>query len=97
MKMTFNITENSILAKRIRKFKSLKRAYFSLIILVLLYFISLLGPLFVNNKPLLVKYDNKYYSPLYTDLFTNNYYDAKFFGQDSIMEKKNMANLIIDY
>ena len=88
MKMKFNISENSILAKRLRKFRSLKRAYFSLIILVLLYFISLLGPLLVNNKPLLVKYQKKYYSPLFTDLFTNHYYDAKFFGQDSIMGEK---------
>ena len=85
MKMKFNISDNSILAKRLRKFKSLKRAYFSLIMLVSLYFISLLGPVLVNNKPLLVKYQNKYYSPLFTDLFTNHFYDAKFFGQDSVM------------
>tara|TARA_B110000116_G_C16793229_1_gene565016 strand:- start:436 stop:1617 length:1182 start_codon:yes stop_codon:yes gene_type:complete len=85
MKMKFNLSDNSILAKRLRKFKSLKRAYFSLIMLVSLYFISLLGPVLVNNKPLLVKYQNKYYSPLFTDLFTNHFYDAKFFGQDSVM------------
>jgi len=87
MKMKFNLSDNSILAKRLRKFKSLKRAYFSLIMLVSLYFISLLGPVLVNNKPLLVKYQNKYYSPLFTDLFTNHFYDAKFFGQDSVMGK----------
>lgn len=82
--MNFKLSKNSILAKRLRKFKSLKRAYFSLIILVSLYFFSLLGPLFVNNKPLLVKYDGNYYSPMFTELFTNNFYEAKFFGQDSL-------------
>ena len=31
-----------------------------------------------------MKYDGNYYFPLFTDLFTNNFYEAKFFGQDSI-------------
>ena len=84
MKKIFQISDNSILAKRLRKFKSLKRAYFSLIILITLYTISLLSPLLVNSKPILVKYDDNYYSPLFTDLFTNDFYEAKFFGQDSI-------------
>ena len=84
MKNIFHISSNSILAKRLRKFKSLKRAYYSLIILILLYMISILGPILINSKPLLVKYENNYYSPLLTDLFTNNFYEAKFFGQDSI-------------
>ena len=87
MKKIFQISDNSILAKRVRKFKSLKRAYFSLIILITLYTISLLSPLLVNSKPILVKYDDNYYSPLFTDLFTNDFYEAKFFGQDSIRGK----------
>ena len=84
MRKIFHISDNSILAKRLRKFKSLKRAYFSLIILILLYAISLLSPLLINSKPILVKYEGDYYSPLLTDLFTNDFYEAKFFGQDSI-------------
>ena len=84
MRKIFHISNNSILAKRLRKFKSLKRAYYSLIILVSLYAMSILSPLLVNNKPILVKYEGNYYSPLFTDLFTNDFYEAKFFGQDSI-------------
>ena len=76
MRNIFHISNNSILAKRIRKFKSLKRAYFSLIILISLYIISLLGPILVNNKPIIIKYQDNYYSPLLTDLFTNNFYEA---------------------
>ena len=58
MKKIFHISSNSILAKRIRRFKSLKRAYYSLIILITLYAISLLSPLLVNSKPILVKYED---------------------------------------
>ena len=45
----------SILQKRIKRFKSMKRGYYSLIILISLYMISLLGPLWMNNKALIVK------------------------------------------
>ena len=76
MKKIFQISENSILAKRLRKFKSLRRAYYSLIILISLYAISLLSPLLINSKPILVKYEGNYYSPLFTDLFTNDFYEA---------------------
>ena len=54
MKKIFKISENSILAKRLRKFKSLRRAYYSLIILISLYAISILSPVLVNNKPIIM-------------------------------------------
>ena len=57
----------SILQKRIKRFKSMKRGYYSLVIIISLYLISLLGPLWMNNKPLFVKYDNKYYFPAIMD------------------------------
>ena len=57
----------SILQKRIKRFKSMKRGYYSLIILISLYAISLLGPLWMNNKALIVKYENKYYFPAVMD------------------------------
>ena len=46
-----------------------------------LYAISILSPILINSKPILVKYEGSYYSPLFTDLFTNDFYEAKFFGQ----------------
>ena len=57
--MTQHISE-SIFQKRIKRFKSMKRGYYSLIILIVFYFISILGPLWMNNKPLIIKYENKY-------------------------------------
>ena len=84
MQNIFKISPNSILAKRLRKFKSIKRAYYSLIILISLYIISLFSPLLFNSKAILVKYNGDYYSPLFTDIFTNNFYEAKNFGQYEI-------------
>ena len=66
--MAAQISE-SITQKRIKRFKSMKRGYYSLIILIALYFISLLGPLWMNNKALVVKYNDTYYFPAIMDFF----------------------------
>ena len=62
-------SSESILQKRIKRFKSIKRGYYSLLLIFFLYAISLLGPLWINNKPLILKYDSKYYFPAIVDLF----------------------------
>ena len=85
--MATNISE-SILQKRIKRFKSIKRGYYSLILITLLYTLSLLSPLLINNKALIVKYENKISFPAFWDLMDFipgiNYplYEAKSFGQN---------------
>lgn len=77
----------SILQKRIKRFKSIKRGYYSLLLIIFFYMIALLGPLWINNKPLILKYDNKYYFPAIIDLLDFipgvNYplYESKTFNQ----------------
>ena len=68
---------NSIFRKRWKKFKSLKRGYYSLIILLTLYLISFFLPLLINNRALVVKYNDKYYFPV-----ISGYISGKTFGQD---------------
>tara|TARA_A100000164_G_C21827685_1_gene733703 strand:+ start:117 stop:1169 length:1053 start_codon:yes stop_codon:yes gene_type:complete len=68
---------DSILNKRWKKFKSLKRGYYSLIILLTLYFISFFLPIIINNRALVVRYDSKIYFPIVT-----GYVAGKTFGQD---------------
>ena len=67
---------HSILQKRIRKFKSMKRGYYSFLILITLYLISFLNPLFINNKALIVRYEGALYFPIL------KYYSAETFNQD---------------
>jgi microcin C transport system permease protein len=52
--------------KKIKRFKSIKRGYYSFVVLVALVLLSLISELFVNNRALLVKYEGKYYFPTYT-------------------------------
>ena len=58
--MSNNLSE-SILQKRIKRFKSIKRGYYSLIAIISLYILSLIAPLWVNDKPLMIRYANNQY------------------------------------
>jgi microcin C transport system permease protein len=53
-----------ITKKRWRRFKSVKRGYCALITLTVLYLLSLGAELWVNDQPILVKYDGKIKVPL---------------------------------
>ena len=87
-----NKISESILQKRINKFKSIKRGYYSLIIILCLYALSICAPLFFNSKALIVKYEDEYYFPLFNSMFktiikTKNI-EAKDLGQFEIKGKK---------
>ena len=74
---TIIYNNESILQKRWKKFKSLKRGYFSLIILLSLYMLSFFLPIFINNRALIVKYNDEYFFPIVT-----GYIPGKTFEQD---------------
>jgi ABC-type microcin C transport system permease subunit YejE len=65
----------SVFRKRLKKFRSLKRGYYSFLILAISYVLSFFLPLMMNSKALVVKYDGKYYYPIAT------YYQGKTFKQ----------------
>ncbi len=72
-----NFNNDSILQKRWKKFKSLKRGYYSLIVLLTLYLLSFLLPFIINNRALIVKYNQEFYFPIIT-----GYISGKTFDQD---------------
>ncbi len=70
----------SVLQKRLKKFKSIKRGYYSFLIIFVLYLLSFFFPLIINYKALVVKYEGKLYFPIF------QYYPGEAFGQDIIGE-----------
>lgn len=70
----------SLFRKRLRKFRSLKRGYYSFWILAACYLVSFALPLLVNNKALVVYCQGEYYFPLL------RYYPAAEFGLEAIGE-----------
>ena len=71
------IIQESVFRKRWKKFKGLKRGYYSLVILMSLYILSFFLPLLINNRALIVKYENEYYFPI-----ISGYIAGKTFNQD---------------
>lgn len=67
---------NPVTEKRIRRFKSLKRSYWSFWILVGLYLVSMLSDVLCNSSPLLVRYNGETYFPIFKyypdDTFTQS-------------------------
>lgn len=58
--------------KKIKHFKEIKRGYWSLIILTTLLVLSLFAELLVNSKALVVKYDDEWSFPVFSDVRTGN-------------------------
>ena len=58
------IALSPITQRRFAKFRSIKRAWFSLIIIGALCLLALLGPLLVGSRALIVKYQNEYRFPI---------------------------------
>ncbi|MBR0129611.1 MAG: ABC transporter permease [Neisseriaceae bacterium] len=68
-------TPDSWYRRFVRAFKRQKSAVWALRIFLILFIISLLAPLWCNDKPLFVRYQNQYYFPLFS-----NYYETQFGG-----------------
>jgi microcin C transport system permease protein len=60
-----------------RRFRSIKRGYYSLLTILALLVVSLLAELFVNNRALVVHYQGEYYFPTY-----GGYFPGTKFGLD---------------
>ena len=100
--MIFNkhIKSESILRKRIRKFKGLKRGYYSFIILISLYLFSFLNPLLINNKALIVKYNDEYFFPVLkyyssTTFGGKGYGEANYRNLDKQFENDDLNNWVL--
>jgi len=67
---------NPITQKRLRRFKKLRRGYYSLLLLALLTVISLFSNFIANSRAIYVKYEGKYYFP------TFKFFPMATFGQE---------------
>jgi microcin C transport system permease protein len=52
--------------KQWKRFRSIKRGYYSMIVTLALLALSLIAELLVNNRALIVKYEGEYYFPTYS-------------------------------
>ncbi len=67
---------NYVIKNKISAFKQNKRAFIALILFVVIFIISLFSEFIANDRPLMVKYKEKLYFPVFAD------YTDEFFGGD---------------
>ncbi len=95
------VISDSILKKRWRKFRTLKRGYYSFIAILVLYILSFLNPLMINNKALLVKYNGQYHFPAFGNYYPAKHFDQKGFGEANYRKlqqkfaKENGDNFVV--
>jgi microcin C transport system permease protein len=68
---------NPLTLKTFQRFRTIKRGYYSFIILSSLILLSIFAELFVSNRALIVRYNGRYYFPTYGDIIP-----GKTFGLD---------------
>lgn len=56
---------NPLTLRKLRRFRSIRRGYWSFVVLMVLIAVSLLGELLVNNRAILVRHEGKLYFPTY--------------------------------
>jgi microcin C transport system permease protein len=65
MRWPFRLKLSPITRKRLRRFREMKRAYWSFWLLVVLYGISLCSELICNDRPLYLRYEGESYFPAF--------------------------------
>ena len=63
--------------RRLRAFKSNWRGYYSFILFVTLFMVTLFAEFIANDKPFLVKYDGAYYTPIFK-MYTEKQFGGEF-------------------
>ena len=63
--------------RRLRAFKANKRGYYSFVLFVVLFFVTLFAEFIANDKPFLVKYDGAFYVPIFK-MYTEKQFGGEF-------------------
>ena len=74
------VRSESIFRRRLRKFRRLKRGYYSFLVITIAYLISFFLPLIADNTALVVKYRGEYFFPI------AKFHAAAEFGMNAIGE-----------
>ena len=92
---------NPLTLKKIRRFKSIKRGYYSFILILVMIFASFFAEILVNKRAVVVHYNGGYYFPTYGDIipgstFGLDYkYETHYRELAEQFEKEGQGNWVI--
>ena len=84
--------KNEISLKRLRRFKSVRRAVWSLWITVIMLFVSVTAEVWVNNKPMVMSYEGSIYFPVLHDRHPSAYGQEGFVTDYRALDLKSGGN-----
>ncbi len=74
--------------KKIRRFRSIKRGFWSFNILMSMIFISLFAEVFINSKALVVYFDGNFYFPTYSKMIPGSRFDLGYSYETNFRDLK---------
>jgi microcin C transport system permease protein len=80
--MRFGFKLNPLTVRRIKRFRQIRRGWYSLILMGVLFGCSLGSELLINNRALVVRYDGRTFFPA----FNHRYYSQQIFGKRADLE-----------
>lgn len=92
---------NPLTRKKIQRFKSIRRGYYSFIIFTTLVLLSCFAELLVNNRAIMVQYQGSWYFPTYgaviqgTDLGFDYQYETNYRALQQKIQQKDTGDFVI--
>ena len=77
MRKRFGLRLSPLTVRKFKRFRSIKRGYYSFVILSVMILVSFGAELLINNRALVVRYDGQFFFPTYGDIIP-----GKTFGLD---------------
>jgi microcin C transport system permease protein len=81
---------NPLTAKKLRRFRAIRRGYASFIVLAVLIALSLIAEILVNSRALVVRHDGHWYFPTYGGIVTGAEFDLEYSYETNYRELREV-------
>lgn len=88
--MTMNL--DPLTLKKIKRFRSIKRGYYSLILFLFMLISAIFAELWINNRALIVGYEGTYYFPIYGDIMPGTRFGLDYSYETNYRDLKKKFN-----
>ena len=93
------ISFNPVTIKKFKRFRSIKRGFWSFVILFIMIFVSFFAEVFINSRAVMVYYDGKFFFPTYTDMIPGSAFDLGYEYETNYRDLKtkfeNTSNFVV--
>ena len=93
------ISLNPVTIKKFKRFRSIKRGFWSFVILFIMIFVSFFAEIFINSRAVMVYYDGNFFFPTYTKMIPGSVFDLGYEYETNYRDLKtkfeNTSNFVV--